>query len=522
MVFANPVVRSKLTQAASSSSARGALTACLLLGVLATPGLGLAEEKPAPLAVPRLGIDPAEPRVRSVPPALPFGVPPATSKESVLDFHGYLLLPMRLGVHQREPDTMAAGRGETVLHTPPLIPQDYRRFQYTGVVPDPWVQLNFTYGNSKVSGTAILAANAVTEGEAVYDPAKQMGVSDAYVTFNLSEALGTPFQLRAGAMSNRYGAMGAFDAGRYATPLIARVNAVGETATATFQTGKTTVVLEQGIGGQLGRAPGGLVSSGWNGFADPNTGASYVAHLHGGFDYASLLQAGLHYVHAFSQDDQNLAGTLSKGRISILGADARVTGRYGHLYVGGAYTRAADAQAVSGIVEVLNARGGPGLVSEYLGPKSGGDGSLTTVGVQYDMSLSRFAFGEQYRGKNPDLLLSLFGIGTAITSDDPDYDGTLKLKLGGEATYNLLSWFGASGRFDHVRPDSEVSAKSFNIYTARLLFHTNWLSRDQFALQYSHFAYGKQVAVASGYPPVDDPRINPDRHVLSLSVSYWW
>jgi len=157
-----------------------------------------------------------------------------------------------------------------------------------------------------------------------------------------------------------------------------------------------------------------------------------------------------------------------------------------------------------------------------LGPKSGGDGSLTTAGVQYDMSLSRFAFGERYRGKNPDLLLSLFGIGTAVTSDDHDYDGKLKLKLGGEATYNLLSWFGASGRFDHVRPDSEVSAKSFNIYTARLLFHTDWLSRDQFALQYSHFAYGKQVAVASGYPPVDDPLLNPDRHVLSLSVSYWW
>jgi hypothetical protein len=520
MVFANPVVRSTLEPGRHRS--RDALLTGLLLGILATPGLSLAQATGEPRAVPRLGIDPGEPQVRSAPPSLPFGVPPATSKEYVLDFHGYLLLPMRLGLHRREQGTRAPGRGRTVLHTPPLIPQDYRRFQYTGVVPDPWVQLNFTYGNSNVAATAILAANTATEAEAVYDPAKQLGVSDAYVTFNLSETLGTPFQFRAGATGNRYGAMGAFDAGRYATPLIARVNAVGETATTTVTTGNATIVVEQGIGGQLGRAPSGLVSSGWNGFADPNAGASFVAHLHAGIDYARHLQAGLHYVHAFSQDDQNLAGNLSDGRISILGADVRLTGRYGHLYVGAAYTKGTDAQFVSGIVEVLNARGGTGLTSEYWGPKSGGNGSLTTIGAQYDVSLSRFVFGEQYRGKNPDVLVSLFGIGTAVRSDDDDYDRKLKLKVGGEATYNLLSWFGTSGRIDHVRTDNDLNSKSFNIYTGRLLFHTNWLSRDEFALQYSHFAYGKNVAVASGYPPVDNPALNPDRHVLSLSVSFWW
>ena len=91
-----------------------------------------------------------------------------------------------------------------------------------------------------------------------------------------------------------------------------------------------------------------------------------------------------------------------------------------------------------------------------------------------------------------------------------------------EATYNLLSWFGAGARVDHVRQDSDVNAKSFNTYTGRLLFHTNWLSRDEIALQYSHFAYGKQVTVSRGYPPVEDPSLNPDRHVLSLSVSFWW
>ncbi len=489
-----------------------------VLGV-ATPALSAPKEKAAEL--PRLGLDSAEPQVRSAPPATPFGIPPATSKEYVLDFHGYLLLPLRLGLHKR--DASGTSPGGTVLHAPPLVPQDYRRFQYTAVVPDPWVQLNFTYGNSKVAGTAILAANTVTEADAVYDPVRQLGVSDAFVTLNLTESFGTPFQLRMGAMTHRYGAMGAFDAGRYATPLIARINAIGETVTAGLKLGNVTLVLEQGIGGQLGHTPSGLVSSGWNGFAEPNTGASFVGNLHAGLGVGGVFQLGVHYINAWSQDDQNLSGTLADGRITILGADARLTaGRWGHLYAGVAHTQAVDAGVVSGIVEVLNARGGPGLVSEYLGPNSNGDGSLTTFGGQYDMSLSRMAFDEQYRGKNTDVLISVFGLGTAVKSDDPERDGVLKLKAGFEGTYSLLSWFGTSARVDHVRLDSQVNRRSFNIYTARLLFHTDWLSRDEFSLSYSHFAYGREVNVARGYPPVDDPSINPDRHVLALSASFWW
>ena len=52
--------------------------------------------------------------------------------------------------------------------------------------------------------------------------------------------------------------------------------------------------------------------------------------------------------------------------------------------------------------------------------------------------------------------------------------------------------------------------------------HTNWLSRDQFALQYSHFVYGREVYVASGFPAVDNPSLTPDNDVFSLSVTFWW
>lgn len=494
----------------------------LALALLVMPATLLAEpeDKEAP-ELPRLGLDAGEPRVRSARPAVPFGIDPATSNEYVFDFHGYLLLPMNLGVADRQAPN--SSDSSAVVHTPPLIPQDYRRFQYTGAVPDPWIQLNFSYGNSKVSATTILAAETATEAEAVYDPVRQLGVSDAFVTMNLSEPVGTPLQLRVGAMTQRYGAMGAFDAGRYATPLIARVNSVGETLTAGFETGDATFILEQGIGAQLGRAPAGFVGSGWNDFADPNSGSSLVSHLHAGFGYAKFFQLGLHYITAWSQDDQALDSTLPDGRITVLGADTRLTaGRYGHLYLGAAHTQAVNSEVVSGIIEILNARGGEEITDEYLGPNSNGDGSLTTFGFQYDMSLSRLVYDEQYRGKNPDVLLSLFGIGTKVQSDDPDFDGDLKLKAGAELTYNILSWFGAAGRFDTVRLDHEFNRRSFNVYTARLLFHQDWLSRDELSLQYSRFVYGREVYVAQGYPPVDDPTLVPDEHVLSLSVTFWW
>src|SRR5262249_28959565 len=154
--------------------------------------------------------------------------------------------------------------------------------------------------------------------------------------------------------------------------------------------------------------------------------------------------------------------------------------RYGHFYAGVARTSMTNASVVGGVIEILNARDGQGLMNEYLGPNSGGNGGLTTFGAQYDLSVAKKMFGRRYHGRNPDLLFSLFGIGTKVTSDDPAYDGVLKLKGGVEVTYNMLSWFGAGGRFDHVRQDSSVDGRSFTIYTARLLFHSNWQSRDEF------------------------------------------
>ncbi len=504
------------------------LTPLLIMSSLVTTLSANAQEQGSgdDMSLPRLGQSPGEPQVRSAPPSVPFGRPPELSKDNVLDFHGYLFMPMTVGVLDRSnpnPDQSALA-----LHTPPVVPGTYlRAFDYTGVLPGPWVQLNFSYGNSIISATTIIAASGVSDGgSGIYNLSDQLGVYDAFISANLSKPLKTPVIVRVGAMTGRYGVMGAYDAGRYGTPLLFRTNSVGEAINVGFKLGpQTMLAVEQGIGGQLARVPNNLTPAGWNDYANPNTGASFVNHIHVGLSQGNWGQLGLHYATAFSQDDQTLGqdGKIPDGRISVFGADVRFTmGRFGHLYAGIGRTEARNSGSVAGVIEILNARGGPELTQYYLGPNSGGSGSLTTFGGQYDLSFARAVYDKRFTGKSPDLTLSLFGIGTRVKSDDADFNNKTKLKVGFEATYSMASWIAVSGRFDHVSTDASDSSTAFNIMSPRVLFHTDWQSRDEFALQYSYFTNGKNAVVYTGAPPTADPSVRPDSHAFMISGTFWW
>jgi hypothetical protein len=494
--------------------------------VLATPALAMAADGTPSDGVVRLGLDPGEPQAPSPTPAIPFGVQPAQSREYVLDFHGYLLLPAQLGLHDR-PNPMAT-QSSLVLHAPPLVPMDPHDFSYTGVVPNPWLQLNFVYGNSTVSATVVLAGTSAIDAAGYYDPTAQMGVNDAYMTVNLAKKFGFPLQINVGAYTGRYGGMGMYDAGRYGTPLMFQTNSIGEQIVAAYPIGELTLLVDQGLGGQLGRPPVGLTPAGWNNFATSDVGATFVNQFHAGVAYHRAVRFGLHYVTAWTQDDlttQNgmVSGSVPDGRISVLGGDVDVNaGRGGHLYFGVAHTWATNAQTVSGAIQVLGARGGAELATNYLGADPGGNvnGGLTVFGGQYDLSLARLVFDKLYTGVSPDVLVSLFGVGAYVTSVDPTRNDVLKIKGGVEGTYLFLSWLGVSERFDHVRLHGSDSTQAYSAITSRLLFHTGWRSRGEIALQYAYFMYGSGVTVNVGYPP--DMPVNPDRNVFSLIGTFWW
>ncbi|MFZ5891765.1 MAG: hypothetical protein ACOY0T_11980 [Myxococcota bacterium] len=495
----------------------------LLLASLARPAL--ADESSAPK---QLGMDPAAPQSAPLPGGMApsFGVPPDKASDWRFDFHGMLTAPLRAGLNTR--DNPRPGQKETVLHAPPVVPDDLETFSHTGVVPMPFTQLNLSYGNNIVTGTVTLLSMVHSVSAGYYDPSAQMGINDVFVTINLPDlAKNLNLRINAGAFSSRYGAMGEYDLGRYGTPLIAKVNGVGESISAAIGLGDFTVHVEQAFQANSNRPGGGITPDAWNGFADQRVGGGLINHLHAGVSYKTLGTLAGHYFQAFTQDER---ASLNQpdGKIRISAADLRLNlARFGHFYAAYSHVNARYSTSVGRLVEVLNARGGPGLDDNYfstLSPGSGtGTGKLDIIGGQYDLSIGRLvSYPVAFLPDGPDLFVSLFGMYTSVSSPKAYNDGIKKMKYGVEATYSFLPWLAVSGRYDRVTPNMDDERYSFAVVSPRIIFRTGWASHDQVVLGYSRWFNGSRTTVRTGSPPHDDITIVPDEHMLSLSASMWW
>jgi hypothetical protein len=170
-------------------------------------------------------------------------------------------------------------------------------------------------------------------------------------------------------------------------------------------------------------------------------------------------------MQAWEQDDFAANPLRPDGKIRVIGVDARATmGRFGHLYLAASSVLARYADSVGRVIEILNAKGGgslnpniggAGLVQNYFGRNSNGNGGLLILGGQYDLIIGRLvSYPVPFTGDGPDIVVSLFGIATKVSSDDKAvdwtgaklYDGATKVKFGMEAGYSLLSWFAVSAR----------------------------------------------------------------------------
>jgi hypothetical protein len=480
-----------------------------------------------------LGVDPSLPQLQAMPGGvLPrLGEPPG--EDFRFDFHGILTAPLRVGINERNVEA-AAGQSKTVLHSPPIVPDDLETFSHTGVVPTTYAQLNFSYGNSLVVGTATIVARETTVSTGFFDPPSQRGVNDLFLSVFPVFPLFGRTSIYVGAFSNRYGVSGEYDEGRYGTPLIARINGMGENMSARIPIGgDISLMIEEGFQGQTNKAGNGTIPAGWNDFADPGVGSSFAAHGHLGLTYRNTVSLGTHFISAWAQDDRATGASAPDGDIQIFGADLRFNmGRFGHLY--GAYSnvKATSARSVGRIVEVLNSKGGPGLMANYLGENSGGTGSLNIIGWQYDLSIGRLvSYPVPFSGDGPDIYFSLFGIYAGIKSNDVNFDDTTKLKFGGEASYSLLRWLALSLRYDNVMPGRAVAVGSidapdddfaFQVLAPRIILRTDWQARDQVVLQWAHWFNGPLTTVRTGYPPVEDLATVPDKDVISISANFWW
>ena len=81
----------------------------------------------------------------------------------------------------------------------------------------------------------------------------------------------------------------------------------------------------------------------------------------------------------------------------------------------------------------------------------------------------------------------------------------------------MLSWLGASMRFDSVQPNMKDNTQSFTVLSPKLIIRTEFVTHEQVVLQYSGYLNKQNVAPA--WPNVGYP---PDEHVVAVTGSMWW
>jgi hypothetical protein len=297
-------------------------------------------------------------------------------------------------------------------------------------------------------------------------------------------------------------------------------------------------LAEGGFEGSIDKPVLGTVPEGWNGFADPNVGATYAGHLHVGLAAYDFLHVAGHYFNTFSKDDQANVQQQPDAKMSIYGGDVRLTmGAFGHFYAGASFADAQNVQSLGGVVRYLNTLNGPDLIRNYLGTQSNGTGKLMTIGAQYDFSLAAMLLRpETFSGNGPDLRVSLFAMQTqasdvGLTTASMRQPPTNRLgvcdrtcnKYGGEIAYKPLSFLAVAFRGDQVNQNTDDQKESFTIMSPRLIFSSDWNSQDQISIQYSHYFYGSRVLARSpGYDPTDLTYVRPDENTLSLHATMWW
>lgn len=499
-------------------------------------------------AAAEMGLEPGAPQAGNLPGGVSPGVQSQSKDDWRFDFHGYFSMPLWMGFGQRCDsddqackDALPEGQGNTTVHAPPVVPGENGSFADTNILPDPWTQLNFSYGTSMVRATVIVAASTASSASGYFNPPDHIGIQDAFITLNLGDEGESIYRVHAGAFSSRYGTMGEYDEGEYATPVTARVEGAGLLGTGRWALAPHIhLMAEAAVVGNIDKPVLGTNPEGWNGFADANTGSTFGSHAHVGVDFNSFANVGLHLLHTFAKDDQANVQDQPDANMTILGLDGRFTmGPAGHLFVGGSHAIANNVASLGSVVHYLNTKNGPDLIRNYLGAESGGTGTMTTIGLQYDFSLaSALLAPEPFSGNAPDLKASVFGMMT-MTSQGPDIvrvppinrAGICSdscLKFGGEVTYKPFSMFAAGVRVDQVAQNLGTNGglggrESFTILSPRLIFSSDWNSQDQITLQYSYYAYGSEVAARNpGYDPRDMTYSAADHHTLLLNANMWW
>jgi len=463
------------------------------------------------------------------------GTGQASSSEWELSLHGYLRAPMRIGFGKGSSDKFPSDvdRG-TKIHSPPQVPDGgYTDWRFTNNLSGPWSELNIGYGNDVASGHVIMGAYNFSEA-GYRDLQAQLGISQAFVTLDFPRALGSGGGLtwNVGAFMNSYGAGGRYDAGRYDTYLIGRTHVAGETLTAYYDlTDDLRLNVEHGIGAKLGvpeRNTPLVVANdplpAYLPYPGPvQQGTTLLHHAHLGVTYKSKVTLAGHYLTTWN-DDTSEPGTTD-GRINVYGADLKLIGGvFGEGYVGFSHVDARNIMRLGQSIELMHSYSGWNMRDNFFPGSTTGTGTIDSVLFQYSYSIATLLRSpEVFYGQGPDLVIGAFGAASVIGNDEKNEAGKAlkmprtKVKAGGDVTYTMLSWLGASLRYDLVQPNMKDDTQSFSVISPKVILRTGFVTHEQVVVQYSHYFNGKRVT-----PSFPTANLDPDEHVVSVAGSMWW
>lgn len=484
---------------------------------------------------PSLGLSSFGPRVGGLPGGItPAFMAPMPPGRWTLAFGGYFSMSGQWSSNDRLETQDGAHR--LVFHAPPATIEEYGSFVSTNSVPGHWVQMYFRYGNRDVTAVAMLSTWNPSEPATYYQLGSQSFINNVYLDFRLPELRrGLRLSARTGYFYDVYGQLGQHNLGMYQNPIAAIVRGVGGTLTAEHDlTSRLTMSLAEGfMGNRNGKAPAGLTRQSPNYNTDPFLPAAYVEHAHLGFTFRgerTTVVARLHYVLNFAMDDRvevendNMVtraideSYVRDGRLQVFAGDVTIThARFGRLSVGAAHLRAHHAFGLRG----AQSFGGEGeaLTYRWLGAETYGTGTVNVVSFNYTGSIGQAAtFPAPHASNRPDVIINAGGVLATSRSGNPLFDGRVRGKAGIDVLGVLASWFGAAVRFDAVVPNSKDARETFYVLAPRLLFKTNWQSRENLSIMYAKWFYGSH-----SHPEASSlvaPRL--DDQLFALNVNLWW
>ncbi len=412
----------------------------------------------------------------------------ASSEDWGFKFKGFFRGPMRLSMSKL--DSAPDGASKYQFHASPVTPDaNYTRWSYTNANPGPWAELIFQYGNSRAMMTTSVASYNITSG-GWRELQDQLGIDRAFVTLKFPEALGDLGGMNwdVGVFSNRYGAMGKYDAGAYETYIMGRTRAAGATGTFDLEVADDfKLILEFGAGAKMDQqqwtqqansttAPGALAGdqahnmergvASWEPYAGKvQMGTSLLAHGHvAGVFAGGMLTATAHWIQSWTQDQRatgyaNMAAANPDGVQSredalmrVLGFDLRLDGGWlGDGYLGVSRITTKNVYALSDTIEVLHSQGGWQFGDNYtdyqghdkttsdsvymphdayVAKTTNGDSTVTSVGFQYSGSLAAYMTQKPFWGDGADVNFKVFGIYTKISGLNSDSEDNVVEYMG--------------------------------------------------------------------------------------------